>query len=176
MSDSTGNTSSNFTISSASIVAEGEYQGTPYIDVSLNCPAGEEHWVIFTGLAGAYQYFVNTGLSDQGEYRSLWRLDNATFTHGKTDKRDEEFPPLSWYTPETKVFDSTHILPDGTYTTKYDFTSFLRSLKYYGIYGKGFGSWYINPGKDYYNGDHLRQELTVSFPPPVLICIVCARV
>ncbi|KFX98823.1 hypothetical protein O988_04190 [Pseudogymnoascus sp. VKM F-3808] len=158
---SSSNTTSDFTISSASVVSEGEYKDTPYIDISLDCPAGEEHSVIFTGLAGAYQYFVNKGLSDQGEYRSLWRLDNTTFTHGKTGRKDEELPPLSWHTEETKVFDSTYLRPDGTYVTKYDFTSFLRGMEFYGTYGDGFGSWYINPGKDYYNGDHLRQELTV---------------
>jgi rhamnogalacturonan endolyase len=29
------------------------------------------------------------------------------------------------------------------------------------------GSWYLNPGKDYYNGDHLKQELMVC---PILSC------
>ena len=120
------------------------------------------HWVIFSGLAGAYQYFVNRALPVLGEFRTLWRLDNTTFTKGKTDLRDELLPPLSEYLPQNKVQDETWLKPDGSgYITKYDFTSWVRNQKYYGVYGEGFGSWYINAGKDYYNGDQLKQELMV---------------
>jgi len=98
-----------------------------------------------------------------GEFRSLWRLDNTTFTFGKTDRRDEELPILSDYLPQNKVQDETWLKPDGSgYITKYDFSSFVRKQTYYGVYGPSFGSWYINAGKDYYNGNHLKQELMVS--------------
>lgn len=120
------------------------------------------HWVIHTGLAGAYQYFVNRAVPVLGEFRSLWRLDNMTFTRGRTSRRDEALPPLSDYLPELKVQDETWLRPDGTgYITKYDFSAFVREQTAYGVYGEGFGSWYINPGKDYYNGNHLKQELMV---------------
>ncbi|KAK7972794.1 hypothetical protein PG996_007014 [Apiospora saccharicola] len=148
---------------SASIVHEGTYQGVPYIDVQFAAREGDMHWVIFSGLAGAYQYFVNRGLPTLGEFRTLWRLDNATFTHGKTDLRDEALPPLSDYLPENKVQDETWLSPDGSggFLTKYDLTSWVRTQTYYGVYGEGFGSWYINAGKDYYNGNHLKQELMI---------------
>lgn len=120
------------------------------------------HWVIFSGLPGAYQYFVNRALPDLGEFRTLWRLDNTTFTHGRNNILDQELPPLSDYLPECKVQDETWLSPDGEgYITKYDFSAFVREQTAYGVYGPGFGSWYINAGKDYYNGNHLKQELTV---------------
>jgi hypothetical protein len=44
---------------------------------------------------------------------------------------------------------------------RYDWADFIRTTPYYGVYGPGFGSWYIVPGKDDYNGDQLKQELMV---------------
>ena len=123
------------------------------------------HWVVFSGLSGAYQYFVNHALPVLGEFRTLWRLDNSTFTKGRTNMKDEELPPLSEYLPQNKVQDETWLKPDGNgYITKYDFTAWSRNQDFFGVYGDGFGSWYINPGKDYYNGDHLKQELMVGYP------------
>ncbi|KAF7558261.1 hypothetical protein G7Z17_g40 [Cylindrodendrum hubeiense] len=147
---------------SASVVSQGEYNGTQYIDVKFTANAGDMHWVIFSGLAGAYQYFVNHALPSLGEFRTLWRLDNTTFTKGKTDLRDESLPPLSNFIAANLVQDSTWLKPDGSgYLTKYDFSTWIRTQTYYGLYGDGFGSWYINAGKDYYNGNHLKQELLV---------------
>jgi rhamnogalacturonan endolyase len=147
---------------SASIVQRGTHNNAKYIDIKFTAVEGDMHWVIFSGLAGAYQYFVNRGLPTLGEFRTLWRLDNETFTHGKTDIKDEVLPPLSEYLPQNKVQDETWLTPDGTgYITKYDFASWSRNQKYFGVYGNGFGSWYINAGKDYFNGNHLRQELMV---------------
>lgn len=130
--------------------------------MSFTAIEGDMHWVIHTGLAGAYQYFVNRAVPVLGEFRSLWRLDNTSFPRGHTSRRDEPLPPLSDYLPELKVQDETWLRPDGTgYITKYDFSAFVREQTAYGVYGEGFGSWYINPGKDYYNGNHLKQELMV---------------
>ena len=135
------------------------------------------HWIIFSGLAGAYQYFVNRDLPVLGEFRTLWRLDNATFTHAKTDLRDEALPPLSDYLLENKVQDETWLNPDGSgFLTKYDLTSWVRTQSYYGVYGEQFGSWYINAGKDYYNGNHLKQELmvrTADFSDLVILIHSC---
>ncbi|KAI1155456.1 rhamnogalacturonate lyase [Nemania diffusa] len=153
---------SDLSWNSASIVKQGSYQGADYIDVMFTAAEGEMHWVIFSGLAGSYQYFVNRALPVLGEFRTLWRLDNTTFPRGKTDRRDEELPPLSDYIDANKVQDETWLRPDGSgYITKYDFTAWIRTQTYYGVYGESFGSWYINPGKDYYNGNHLKQELMV---------------
>jgi rhamnogalacturonan endolyase len=105
---------------------------------------------------------VNHALPTLGEFRTLWRLDNTTFTKGRTNIKDEELPPLDEYLSQNKVQDETWLKPDGSgYITKYDFTAWSRNQDYFGVYGDGFGSWYINPGKDYYNGDHLKQELMV---------------
>lgn len=153
---------SNLEWNSAAVVANGTYNDIDFIDVAFTADEGDFHWVIFSGLAGAYQYFVNAALPELGEFRTLWRLDNTTFTHGKTNIKDAELPPLDEYLADNKVQDETWLAPDGSgYITKYDFSAFVRTQTAYGVYGDGFGSWYINAGKDYYNGNHLKQELMV---------------
>ena len=160
--DSPDGAASNLNWTTASITSSGTDEAGPWIDVSFTAIEGDMHWVIHTGLAGAYQYFVNRAVPVLGEFRTLWRLDNATFPRGHTSRRDEALPPLSDYLPELKVQDETWLRPDGTgYITKYDFSAFVREQTAYGVYGEGFGSWYVNPGKDYYNGNHLKQELMV---------------
>ncbi|KAK4140568.1 polysaccharide lyase [Dichotomopilus funicola] len=152
----------NLAWTSARIVTNGTYHSTPFIDVLFTAAEGDMHWVIFQGQHGAYQYFINHALPDLGEFRTLWRLDNTTFPNGRTVTKDGPLPPLSEYVAANKVQDETWLAPDGKgYITKYDWTSWLREQDYYGVYGDEVGSWYINPGKDYYNGNHLRQELMV---------------
>ncbi|KAL1645809.1 hypothetical protein SLS58_003693 [Diplodia intermedia] len=151
------NGENNLVFTSAEIVARGE----DYIDVSFTADQGEFHWVIFNDLPGAYQYFVNRALPTLGVFRSLFRLDNQTFTNGRTHIKDEPLPPWYLYQNATKVQDETWELANGTYLTKYDWSAFIRDIDFYGVYGEGFGSWYIRPGTDYFNGDHLKQELIV---------------
>lgn len=111
-------------------------------------------------LAGAYQYFVNKALPVLGEFRTLTRLDNVTFPRGKNSEVDAELPSLALIANSTNVQDETWLTPDGSYITKYNFATFNRKETAYGVYGPKFGCWYIFPGKDDYNGDHLKQELT----------------
>jgi rhamnogalacturonan endolyase len=73
---------------------------------------------------------------------------------------------LSEYAAATNVQDETWQKADGTFLTKYDWSAFVRDQTYYGVYGDEVGSWYINPGKDYYNGDHLKEELMVCIRQP----------
>jgi len=129
--------------------------------VRFTAKEGDFHWVIYDDLAGAYQYFVNHALPVLGEFRTLWRLDNETFPKGRTNAKDDILPPLSEYAASTNVQDETWQKPDGSFLTKYDWSAFIREVDYYGVYGDEFGSWYLNPGKDYYNGDPLKQELMV---------------
>jgi len=95
----------------------------------------------------------------------LWRLDNTSFPNGFTSERDEALPTLSDILAANKTQDETWQRADGTYITKYDFSTFLPSiqgnLSVWGVYGEEVGSWYIHGGKDYFNGDHLKQELMV---------------
>ncbi|KAL4892813.1 polysaccharide lyase family 4, domain III-domain-containing protein [Aspergillus ambiguus] len=138
-----------------------ERQTREYLDIKFTANEGDFHWVVFDDLVGAYQYFVNHALPTLGEFRTLWRLDNTSFPKGRTNIKDEPLPSLSDIVSSTKVQDETWERSDGTYITKYDFTAWIRDQDYYGVYGDQFGSWYINPGKDYYNGNHLKQELMV---------------
>ena len=131
------------------------------------------HWVLTPTLKGAYQYFVNYALPNLGEFRTLWRLDNKTFTTGYTDERNEPFVPLSDIVSASKTQDETWQRSDGTFITKYDLSAFLPIIEgspsFWGVHGKldgkkdgeGIGSWYIHGGKDYFNGDHTKQELMV---------------
>jgi rhamnogalacturonan endolyase len=141
-----------------------------YVDIAFSAREGDIHFVLTPTLAGAYQYFVNRALPKLGEFRTLWRLDNATFTHGFTTETNAALPPLSDFRASTKVQDETWKRSNGSFITKYDLSTFLPvvegDLAYWGVYGKlpsgeGIGSWYIHGGKDYFNGDHLKQELMV---------------
>lgn len=114
-----------------------------YIDVQFDALEGEMHWVIYTDLVGAYQYFVNHALPNLGEFRTLWRLDNESFPNGRTTERDGALPAYEEYLTATKVQDETWQKADGTYLTKYDWSAFIREQDYYGVYGDEFGSWYI---------------------------------
>jgi rhamnogalacturonan endolyase len=146
---------------SAEIYREGKTKGQDFLDIKFTAKEGDFHWVIFEDLVGAYQYFVNHALPTLGEFRTLWRLDNTTFPNGRTNIKDGALPTLAEIQSGTKVQDETWQLADGSYITKYDWTAWIRDQDYYGVYGDEFGSWYINPGKDYYNGNHLKQELMV---------------
>lgn len=136
----------NLQWTSASIVASEKTQksSVPFIDVAFTANEGDLHWVIFKGLPGAYQYFVNKALpaASPSEFRTVWRLDNRTFTHGHNDVRDEPLPPLSDYLAKNKVQDETWLKPKGGgYITKYDFSALVRKQTAYGVYGDGVGSW-----------------------------------
>ncbi|KAF2030903.1 rhamnogalacturonate lyase-like protein [Setomelanomma holmii] len=138
-----------------------EDSGSDWINVKFAAKEGDFHWLIYDDLPGAYQYFVNHALPTLGEFRTLWRLDNASFTHGHNTVKDGVLPALAEYKAATNVQDETWQKADGTFLTKYDWSAFVRQQTYYGVYGDEVGSWYINPGKDYYNGDHLKQELMI---------------
>lgn len=131
------------------------------LDVSYEAKEGFVHFVLMTGLDGFYSYFVNKALGVQGEFRTLYRLDPTLFPNGRTYLKDEPLPLFSDILNGTNVQDETWQRPDGTYITKYDWSFFVRESDFHGVYGKNFGAWVINPGKDYYNGDQLKQELSV---------------
>jgi rhamnogalacturonan endolyase len=160
-----GKTALNWT--SAAITTQGtaSFEGranVPFIDVAFVSTEGDMHWVIFTGQRGAYQYFVNRALPVLGEFRSLWRLDNTTFTRGRTASRDSTLPPLADFVEANRVQDETWRRPVGDgYITKYDLADWLRGQKAWGVYGPTVGSWYIHAGQEYLNGNQLKQELMV---------------
>lgn len=143
--------------------------GTNWINVKFTAKEGDFHWVIYDDLHGAYQYFVNRALPTLGEFRTLWRLDNASFPRGHNNWKDGVLPALGEYRAATNVQDETWQKADGTFLTKYDWSAFVREQTYYGVYGEDAGSWYLNPGKDYYNGDHLKQELMVRIHIPLFL-------
>jgi rhamnogalacturonan endolyase len=138
------------------------YSETPeYLDVVFSATEINLHWVISPDLAESFQYIENKALPTLAVLRTLFRLDNTTFTYGHTNIKDELLPPFADILNATKVQDETWERADGTFITKYDWSDFIRNLDFHGIYGSEFGSCYIRPGRDYFNGNHLKQELTV---------------
>lgn len=110
---------------------------------------------------------VNKALPDLQIIRTLWRLDNATFTRGRTHVKDEALPDFSLYGggASTKVQDETWQLSDGSgeYITKYDWSNYVRDRDFYGVYGPGVaGSWWIHPSDEYFSASQLSQTLTVG--------------
>jgi rhamnogalacturonan endolyase len=130
-----------------------------YTNIVFSAPEGDFHWVLTPNLHGAYQYFVNRALPSLGEFRTLWRLDNRTFTHAWTVERDEALVTFADVRAAKTVKDYTLQRADGTYITKYDLSTFVANtegkstLLYWGVYGvlpstgKGIGSWYVHAGK-----------------------------
>lgn len=153
--DSGGKLTFNFTIGPPTIV-----QQTPtMLDVSYEAYEGFVHYVLFSGLSGFYQYVVVKNLGEQGEVRSLYRFDPLQFSHGRTNIKNAPLPLLADILTGYKVQDETWQRPDGSYITKYDFSCFVRNLDFHGVYGTDVGAFIIAPGKDYYIGDQLKQEL-----------------
>jgi rhamnogalacturonan endolyase len=93
--------------------------------------------------------------------RTLYRLDPEFFPNGRTNIKDAPLPLLSDILASTKVQDETWQLANGSYITKYDNSRFVFSDDFYGVYGPRRGAWIIRPGRDYLNGDSLKQELSV---------------
>lgn len=132
-----------------------------YMDIVFSSKEGDLHWILKPGLAGAYQYFVNRALPELGEFRTLWRLDNRTFTYGWTNERDEKLVPLSDIrnAGSDRVQDETWERADGSFITKYDLATFLPVVEgepcVWGLHGtlkrggksEGIGSFYIHGGK-----------------------------
>ncbi|KAE8151460.1 polysaccharide lyase family 4, domain III-domain-containing protein [Aspergillus avenaceus] len=136
--------------------------GDDFIDIKFTASEGEAHWVIYRNQHGAYQYFINKDLpSTLGEWRSLSRLDNETFPNGYNSLKQGALPTLSEIESGEKVQDETYKLDDGSYITKYDWSDFINSATFWGVYGDEVGCWYIHPSKEYINGDHMKQELMV---------------
>ncbi|KAI0377094.1 polysaccharide lyase family 4 protein [Hypomontagnella monticulosa] len=119
------------------------------------------HYILFSGLSGHYQYVVNQNLGYQGEVRSLYRFDPLQFTWGRTNIKNAPLPTIQDIQAGYKVQDETWQRPNGSYITKYDFSCYVRGLDFHGVYGDDIGAYVIAPGKDYYIGDHLKQELMV---------------
>lgn len=136
------------------------------IDVAFYAFEGELHLVLFKGLNGFYSYFVNRNLPLLGEFRTLIRLNPNIYQNGHTSIKDEALPVWPDDYKGKKVFDETWQLGNtSNYITKYDWSSRLHEEEMYGVYGsfneRNYGFWLISPGRDYYCGDQLKQELLV---------------
>jgi rhamnogalacturonan endolyase len=153
-SDTGGKTTFNFT-KGPTVVDKTDSM----IHVAFDSYLATVHYILFGGVPGHYQYVINNDLGNQGEVRSLYRLDPLQFTWGRTNIKNAPLPSIVDIETGYKVQDETWQRQNGTYITKYDFSSFVRNLDYHGVYGNGVGAFIIAPSKDYYIGDHMKQEL-----------------
>lgn len=136
------------------------------LDISFNAYEGEHHMVLFDGLDGIYSYFVNKNLPDLGEFRTLFRLNPELYENAHTSIKDEALPLWPEDYRGEEIFDETWLNENNTgYITKYDWSSRLHEEEVYGVYGqqnnRSYGFWLISPGRDYYCGDNIKQELLV---------------
>lgn len=155
-SDTGGKVVFNFT-QGATIVQQTD----TLLHVAFKSYLADVHYILLSGLNGHYQYVLNNALGNQGEVRSLYRLDPTKFTWGRTNIKNALLPDIADIKAGYKVQDETWQRRNGSYITKYDFSCFVRGLDFHGLHGDGYGAWIIAPGKDYYIGDHLKQELMV---------------
>lgn len=153
-SDTGGKTTFNFTTGPTVIE-----KSKTMIHVAFDSYLATVHYILFSNLAGHYQYVINNNLGGQGEVRSLYRFDPLQFTWGRTNIKNAPLPSIVDIETGYKVEDETWQRRNGTYVTKYDFSCFVRDLDFHGLYGDGVGAFVIAPSKDYYIGDHLKQEL-----------------
>lgn len=136
------------------------------LDISFNAYEGEHHMVLFDGLDGIYSYFVNKNLPVLGEFRTLFRLNPEVYTNAHTSIKDQALPLWPEDYQGKEVFDETWLDTNNTgYITKYDWSSRLHEEEVCGVYGqhrnRSYGFWLISPGRDYYCGDNIKQELLV---------------
>lgn len=128
---------------------------------------GELHLILFRGLNGIYSYFLNHNLPVLGEFRTLIRLNPDIYQDGHTSLKDEPLPKFPQDYVLEEIFDETWIDPNNQskYITKYDWSTRLHEEELYGVHGeyngKTYGFWLISPGRDYYCGDQIKQELMV---------------
>jgi rhamnogalacturonan endolyase len=153
-SDTGGKTTFNFT-KGPTVVDKTDSM----IHVAFDSYLATVHYILFSGVPGHYQYVINNNLGNQGEVRSLYRLDPLQFTWGRTNIKNAPLPSIVDIETGYKVQDETWQRQNGTHITKYDFSCFVRNLDYHGVYGDGVGAFIIAPSKDYYIGDHMKQEL-----------------
>ncbi|WRT69453.1 uncharacterized protein IL334_006439 [Kwoniella shivajii] len=153
-SDTGGKITFNFT-SGPTIIEQTD----EYIHVAFDSYLATVHYILMNDLAGHYQYVINNNLGNQGEVRSLYRFDPLQFHSGRTNIKNDYLPTIQYIEVGYKVQDETWQRRNGSYITKYDFSCFVRDLDYHGVYGDNIGAFIIAPGKDYYIGDHLKQEL-----------------
>lgn len=153
-SDTGGKTTFNFTAGPTLIE-----QTDRMVHVVFKSYYADVDYIMFSGLAGFYQYVINQNLGSQGEVRSLYRFEPLQFTQGRTNIKNGPLPAIQDIEVGYKVQDETWQRRNGSYITKYDFSCFVRNLEFHCLYGDDVGAYVIAPGKDYYIGDHLKQEL-----------------
>ncbi len=135
-------------------------QADDFMDVAYTSDVGVWHIVLAKNINGFYSYFVNSGLpSPLGEFRTVCQIDGDTFRYGRTSRKVGELPTYPDDYSGTKVQDETWELSNGSYITKYDWSSRIQEEQVYGVYGDNIGMWVISPSTDYYNGDNQKQEL-----------------
>ncbi|MEN3113390.1 polysaccharide lyase family protein [Uliginosibacterium paludis] len=95
------------------------------------------------------------------ELRSVWRFDASLLDRAFNGERDMQPPLYASLERMPKLQDETWTLPDGSVYSKYDLAGYPRRAPFWGVHGHGYGAWLLSPGRDYYSGDDLKQDLLV---------------
>ncbi len=125
----------------------------------------EYHLAMRDGVNGLYAWVIARNRSSTplrvSELRTVWRFDAGLLERAFNGVRDMQPPLYGELERMPKLQDETWTLPDGSVYSKYDLAGFLRQTPFWGVYGHGFGAWQLSPGRDYFPGDDLKQDLLV---------------
>jgi rhamnogalacturonan endolyase len=142
-----------------------------FVNTSAECPFDfATHYILRAGESGFHNYLAWAhdaarvpGVIQLAQYDFALRIAAPLFTVAAADdRRIAPFPDRSLLTPERSVMDSTYLLPEGGYYSKYFFAS-ERDERHpvHGAMGDGIGIWMIMPSQEHLNGGPEHQELTV---------------
>ena len=148
-----------------------EFVEIAFVNTSSECPFEfSSHFILRAGESGFHHYLTwghdasrQPGVIKLAQYNFALRIDPLLFTMAAADdQRITPFPDGNLLTHDKTVMDSTYKLPDGTFYSKYFFST-ERDEKHtvYGAMGNGLGIWMIMPSHEHLNGGPEHQELAV---------------
>ncbi len=125
----------------------------------------EYHYVMRPEVSGVYNYVIaeniNKPVMRMAELRTVYRFDSSILNQLHNGHRHGPVPLYSDLEASKQIQDETWRLDTGEIYTKYDYATYMRESKLWGVFGNGLGAWVIPASFDYYAGDLLNQELMV---------------
>lgn len=152
-----------------------------FLNADSQCPLDlAAYYVLRADEAGFYSYLAwghdagrSPGVHELAQFDFCLRAEPRLFTTAAVDdQRIKPFPKPETLKHAPMVMDATYQLPDGTYYSKYFFSTAMDERHtVHGIMGSDVGLWLIMPSHEHLNGGPEHQELTVhqTDSSPVLL-------
>lgn len=139
--------------------------------VDPDCPFDlSAHYILRADEPGFHNYLKfgheaarSPGLHRLAQLNFCLRADPAIFTWAAVDdERIRPLPPGDALKPEKMVMDSTYLMSDGSYYSKYFYSAEMDERHtVHGVMGEQIGLWITMPSHEHLNGGPEHQELTV---------------